>query len=118
VRRELDAAESAEVTGELGDLDARASGIAMKVTVSASSAASARPFGPRTAITTGVCRSGPRPSLSTESECASHAVVQAGRTGEAYIQVPTRISAISAARASVGHGAGCHPGTSGISSVE
>src|SRR6266508_3565352 len=28
-----------------------------------------------------------RPSLSTDSECASHAVVQAGRTGEAYTQV-------------------------------
>src|SRR5205809_577311 len=33
-----------------------------------------------------------RPSVSTDSECASHAVVQAGRTGEAYTQVPTRLS--------------------------
>ena len=31
-----------------------------------------------------------RPSVSTDSECASHAVLQAGRSGEAYTQVPTR----------------------------
>ena len=59
-----------------------------------------------------------RPSVSTDSECASHAVFQAWRSGEAYTQVPTRRSARPAATASVGPGAGCHRGTSGISSVE
>ena len=47
-----------------------------------------------------------------------HAVLQTGRSGEAYTQVPTRRSARVAATASVGPGAGCHCGTSGISSVE
>ena len=59
-----------------------------------------------------------RPSVSTDSECASHAIIHGGRSGEAYIQVPTRRSARAAATASVGAGAGCHCGTSGISSVE
>ena len=59
-----------------------------------------------------------RPSVSTDSECASHAVLQAGRSGEAYTQVPTRRSVRRRDGASVGPGAGCHCGTSGISSVE
>jgi hypothetical protein len=59
-----------------------------------------------------------RPSVSTDSECASHAVIHAGRSGEAYTQVPTRRPVRAAAVASVGPGAGCHCGTSGISRVE
>src|SRR5215510_9610021 len=59
-----------------------------------------------------------RPSVSTDSECASQAVLQAGRSGEAYTHVPTRRSARVAATASVGPGAGCQYGTSGMSSVE
>jgi hypothetical protein len=59
-----------------------------------------------------------RPPVSIESECASHAVLQAGRSGEAYTKVPTRRSVRVAATASVGPGAGCHCGTSGISNVE
>src|SRR5262249_47488350 len=59
-----------------------------------------------------------RPSVSTDSECASHAVIHGGRSGQAYTQVPTCRSARAAAKASVGPGAGCHCGTSGISSGE
>ena len=111
-------------------------GITAKVTVSAMSAASARALGPRTANTTGVCRSGPsrsrsavtvsrtwasrplggttgspsslssssmpglpvpipiskRPSVSTDRECASHAVLpglvqRGGIHPSAYTQV-------------------------------
>ncbi len=58
-----------------------------------------------------------RPSVITDSECASQAVLQAGRSGEAYTHVPTRRSDTVAATASAGPGAGCHFGTSGISSV-
>ena len=162
VERELHVPLGTEVSGEPGDFGTGFIWPVTKVTVSATSAASAWAFGPRTAITTGVYRSGPsscrsaatvsrtratrspgatagrpssrswssspgrpvpmpiskRPSLSTDSECASHAVVQAGRTGQAYTQVPTRIPARPAARASIGPGAGCHGGTSGMSSVE
>ncbi len=42
----------------------RVTGIVMNVTVSARSTASARAFGPRTVITTGVWKSGPSSSLS------------------------------------------------------
>src|SRR6266851_9844662 len=59
-----------------------------------------------------------RPSVSTDSECASHAILQGVRSGEAYTHVPTRRSARVAATASVGPGAGCHCRTSGIRSVE
>jgi hypothetical protein len=45
-------------------------------------------------------------------------MVQAGRSGDAYTQVPTRKSVKPAAKANVGPGAGCHRGTSGIRSVE
>ncbi len=59
-----------------------------------------------------------RPSVSSVSECASHASIGAVRNGEAYTQVPTRSSGASAAAvARTGAGAGCHPGTSGTSSV-
>src|SRR6266542_98193 len=59
-----------------------------------------------------------RPSVSTDSECASQAKLQGVRSGEAYIHVPTRRSARVAATANVGPGAGCHYWTSGIRSVE
>src|SRR5262245_56889685 len=59
-----------------------------------------------------------RPSVTTDSEWASHAVLHSGRSGEAYTQVPTRRSVRAAARARVGPGAGCYRGTSGIRSVE
>ena len=49
-----------------------------------------------------------RPSVSTDSECASHAMFQAGRSGAAYTHVPTRRSARVAATANAGPGAGCH----------
>jgi flavin reductase (DIM6/NTAB) family NADH-FMN oxidoreductase RutF len=42
----------------------------------------------------------------------------AGRSGDAYTQVPTLSSVTAAARASAGAGAGCQCGTSGMSSVE
>ena len=44
--------------------------------------------------------------FSTDSEWASHAVLHAGRSGEAYTQVPTRRSVRAAARTSVGPGEG------------
>jgi len=61
-----------------------------------------------------------RPSVSTDSECASHAKLLGGRSGEAYTTYPPRQfgGRESPATASVGPGAGCHCRTSGISNVE
>jgi hypothetical protein len=59
-----------------------------------------------------------RPSVSSDSECASHAVIHAGRSGEAYTHVPTRRPVSAATVASSGPGAGYSCGKSGTSSVE
>jgi hypothetical protein len=60
-----DRSERISGVGADDDIPARESpGIVTNVTISARSAASARAFGPRTAITTGVRRSGPSSSLS------------------------------------------------------
>ena len=45
-----------------------------------------------------------RPSVSTDSECASHAKFWEVRNGEAYTHVPTCRSARVAATANVGPG--------------
>jgi hypothetical protein len=64
VEREFDVSD-ARKSAAIRMIPARESpGIVMNVTVSARSTASARAFGPRTAITTGVWKSGPSRSLS------------------------------------------------------
>ena len=64
VQRDRDVANGAEVSRNLCTSSRRSSGDITNVTMSATSAASARALGPRTAITTSVCLSGPSYSRS------------------------------------------------------